>query len=47
MYSALIGAELLALMECAARSSSLVRQPEKRFRLAGFESAGFDRGDIS
>ena len=39
--------KLLALMECAARSSYLVRQPRRLFRFTGFESAGFDRCVIS
>ena len=47
MYSAFVGHKLLAWMECAARSSYLVRQPWKAFRLTGCESAGFDRCVIS
>jgi hypothetical protein len=40
--------KLLALMECAARSSYLVRQPWKAFPVDRFrESAGFDRCVIS
>ena len=47
MYTAFVGVELLARMECAALSSHLVRQSWKTSSGAGFESAGFDRCAIS